>query len=468
MQETPYAEVAAGLLVDAATFFGTIADENDALREQMIENSNVFRQVAALLRADPGRKLGDVAIASLGARLLRDAAGLFVTVGKQNEPLAEQMDANASVFMQVAALLEADPSGAIPGEDGVAAADLGADAASGGPTEPLASPFLETPVVARATVAPAERSIVHVHRAVAGKAHPQIRRSAPAGPPGSILSIRPASGEQIDKQPAVSPARASVPPKSEPPLQKRDPLSSEETRLNAHASRLDPSFGVSFPTRAVPDPITELWSSVAEAPLVAAVSRLADHVCRYCGFRSARYQRAIGRFSAVSASEAHCACGFCAQVMVLDRVAAARSGVLIHLPAIGQARLNMLLRVIYVCRISQGEKADIARRALDRLMARQGEAIRIAGSEKPIVLAQAFAAAQDLEEVEALRRRTKDLRLLPLDRLVRRENELEYNQFPQILAYWRSKNGPFGGLTVSQMDLGPFQQEVDDALRDSA
>lgn len=460
MQETSYAEVAAGLLVDAATLFGTIADGNDAVREQMIENSNLFREVAALLRADPGRKIGDAVVASVGARLLRDAAGLFVTVGKQNEPLAEQMNNNASVFMQVAALLETDPSGAIPGEDNVAAANRGAYAESGGPTEPPASAFLETPVVA-----PAERSIVDVHRAVAGMAYPQIQHSAPVGPPDSILSIRPASGHRIDKQSVVSPARASVLPKAELPHQKRDPLSSEETRLNAHASRLDPSFGVSFPTRAVPDPITELWSSVAEAPVVAAVSRMADHVCRYCGFRSARYQRAIGRFSAVSASEAHCACGFCAQVMVLDRVAAARSGVLIHLPAIGQARLNMLLRVIYVCRISQGEKADIARNALDRLMARQGEAIRIAGSEKPIVLAQALAAAQGLEEVEMLRRKTKDLRLLPLDRLVRRENELEYNQFPQILAYWRSKDGPFGGLTVSQMDLGPFEQEVDDALR---
>ncbi len=51
--------------------------------------------------------------AELGARLLRDAAHFFRTIGSQNEPLKEQMTENADVFEQVAALLETDPAGVI-------------------------------------------------------------------------------------------------------------------------------------------------------------------------------------------------------------------------------------------------------------------------------------------------------------------------------------------------------------------
>lgn len=49
--------------------------------------------------------------AQLGAKLLRDAATFFRNVGQQNEPLRDQMNDNASVYDQVADLLEKDPNG---------------------------------------------------------------------------------------------------------------------------------------------------------------------------------------------------------------------------------------------------------------------------------------------------------------------------------------------------------------------
>lgn len=58
--------------------------------------------------------------ANLAAKLLRDAATFFRNVGAQNEPLKEQMDDNASVYEQVADLVEQDPLGEI---------DLGEEAA---------------------------------------------------------------------------------------------------------------------------------------------------------------------------------------------------------------------------------------------------------------------------------------------------------------------------------------------------
>lgn len=49
----------------------------------------------------------------LAAKLLRDAATFFRTIGDQNAPLKIQMDENALVFEQVADLVEHDPTGVI-------------------------------------------------------------------------------------------------------------------------------------------------------------------------------------------------------------------------------------------------------------------------------------------------------------------------------------------------------------------
>lgn len=49
--------------------------------------------------------------AEVAAKLLRDAAGFFQTVGEQNPSLKGQMDENANVFTQVAGLVESDPNG---------------------------------------------------------------------------------------------------------------------------------------------------------------------------------------------------------------------------------------------------------------------------------------------------------------------------------------------------------------------
>lgn len=51
--------------------------------------------------------------ADLAAKLLKDAAIFFRSVGEQNSGLKEQMDDNADVYDQVAELLLADPHGEI-------------------------------------------------------------------------------------------------------------------------------------------------------------------------------------------------------------------------------------------------------------------------------------------------------------------------------------------------------------------
>ncbi len=51
--------------------------------------------------------------AELAGRLLRDAAKIFRPVGQQNTALQPQMEENATVFEQVATLVEQDPTGII-------------------------------------------------------------------------------------------------------------------------------------------------------------------------------------------------------------------------------------------------------------------------------------------------------------------------------------------------------------------
>jgi len=51
--------------------------------------------------------------AALAAKLLKDAAAFFRTIGEQNPPLAIQMEENASVFEQVADLVAQNPTGVI-------------------------------------------------------------------------------------------------------------------------------------------------------------------------------------------------------------------------------------------------------------------------------------------------------------------------------------------------------------------
>lgn len=55
--------------------------------------------------------------AQISAKLLRDAATFFRNVGMQNLPLKEQMDDNASVYEQVADLVEKDPLGVLDVDD---------------------------------------------------------------------------------------------------------------------------------------------------------------------------------------------------------------------------------------------------------------------------------------------------------------------------------------------------------------
>ena len=127
-----------------------------------------------------------------------------------------------------------------------------------------------------------------------------------------------------------------------------------------------------------------------------------------------------------------------------------RSGVLIWMPEMTQADIHHIARAAYVARISQGPIADAARRVLDIFMQRREEAKKRLGTDDPYLLASVLRDYISSNAYEARQKKLEGIRLFPLDRRIIKEADLEFNQFPQILAFWRSKNGPFGELMPKQ------------------
>lgn len=185
-----------------------------------------------------------------------------------------------------------------------------------------------------------------------------------------------------------------------------------------------------------------------------------DNTCRYCGFYAKKYQdtnyikrggKDAGKNPAAPVLDDYVtACTFCQQCFNLERIDRMQSGAIIWLPEIGQATLHHICRAIYVARISQGPMADAARDAMEALLARKEEAKNRLGTESVKVLATIFQDFFEGPEYKNRLGKMKGFRILPLDRRIIREGELEFNQFPQMLAYWRSKDGPFGAMPPRQ------------------
>lgn len=178
-----------------------------------------------------------------------------------------------------------------------------------------------------------------------------------------------------------------------------------------------------------------------------AVLERDGQTCQCCGFRSEKYQEIHyidQNRRNLSMNNLTTTCIFCHQCYNLDLANTMRSGVLVWLPEISQTDLHHIMRAVYVARISQGPMAESARATLDALMARREEARRRIQTDDPYVLSSVMRDFLTGRYYAERTEKLEGIRLLPLDRRLIREADLEFNQFPQILAYWRSKDGPFG------------------------
>ena len=178
-----------------------------------------------------------------------------------------------------------------------------------------------------------------------------------------------------------------------------------------------------------------------------------QNTCQYCGFSARKYQIVRAKSAKANVdnpSDLVTACIFCDQCFALDRVATMKSGVLIWLPEIDQSMLHHVARAVYVARISQGPVAEAARRALEVITARREEAKTRIRTDDPAVLSMVLRDYIDPRAYKNRGEKLEGVRLFPLDRRIISEGDLEFNQFPQILAYWRSKDGPFGQWQPAQ------------------
>jgi len=175
--------------------------------------------------------------------------------------------------------------------------------------------------------------------------------------------------------------------------------------------------------------------------------------CRCCGFESKKYQEILflnGNSADQKPQNMATTCIFCHQCFNLQNVGPMRSGVLLWLPEIEQTQLHHIARAIYVARISQGPIAEAARKALDVVMARREEVKRRISTDNVFILSTVLQDYLSPQHYKLRKKKLDGVRLFPLDRRIIKEADLEFNQFPQILAYWRSKDGPFGGKTPPQ------------------
>ncbi len=180
------------------------------------------------------------------------------------------------------------------------------------------------------------------------------------------------------------------------------------------------------------------------------VLRRDDYTCRFCGFHSKQYQRVVANPDERSPQPFVTACTFCEQCITLERASITGAGVLVWLPEIGQAELNHIVRAIYVARAEKNELTDTATRAMDALMTRRADAKKRLGSDDPLLLATVMQEMLTAEEAHGASTKLDGIRLLPPDKHIMRTAAGDVNQFPQILKYWRSAEGPYGQLPVEK------------------
>lgn len=109
-----YKKMAADLLREGARFFESVAEQNPQIRDAMNENASIYKQTADLLMDDPTQMAGEKPINEIANDLLIEAGKFFISVANQNEAIAQPMLDNAEVYRQMGEVIMKEPTGFIP------------------------------------------------------------------------------------------------------------------------------------------------------------------------------------------------------------------------------------------------------------------------------------------------------------------------------------------------------------------
>ncbi len=174
------------------------------------------------------------------------------------------------------------------------------------------------------------------------------------------------------------------------------------------------------------------------------VLRRDDYTCRFCGFRSLKYQHIVPHKEGGNPPFVT-ACTFCEQYLCMEQAGKTGSGLLIWLPEIDQIDLNHIARAAYVARSQKDSPvASLATRTIDALTARRAEAKKRLGSDDPLLLATVLYESLDDVAPEEISQKLDGIRLLPSDKYWVRGASGDVNQFSSMAKFWQSSEGPYG------------------------
>lgn len=167
-----------------------------------------------------------------------------------------------------------------------------------------------------------------------------------------------------------------------------------------------------------------------------------NYTCRYCGFRSDKYQEVHhldDNHSNNSESNLITTCSLCHACFHIGLAGIKKRGVLIHIPSsenITQAKLNQLIRALWIGERGGNKNIAIASiSAISRLNKRTVEARRVIGTSDPTILGD-FLLNLSEDKYKGRQDVIKGIYLLPL-----RES------FEKQIAYWSQKD--FSGIPPS-------------------
>lgn len=184
------------------------------------------------------------------------------------------------------------------------------------------------------------------------------------------------------------------------------------------------------------------------------------NACRYCGIRATSWQE-IHRLDGNTANDAPSnlvtACHLCRACFDIGQAGVTNSAVLVWLPWISQARLNNLLRAIWVAEAAGEKQSEGARALFQSLREAQRGAIASLGTSDPLVLANAMLSLPD----EAYSRRgdkLADIRLLNIGRHVAEGG----NRMREVVDFLSGPNGPFAAIPTESWEalLEAAQREI--------
>jgi hypothetical protein len=175
---------------------------------------------------------------------------------------------------------------------------------------------------------------------------------------------------------------------------------------------------------------------ITDEKIVKSTLQAQDGTCQFCGFQAEKFQEVL---QIENEDTPKVACSFCAQTLNLFETAARRAGFLIYLPEMGQAELNNILKAIYVARSSDDAKiSGQARKAFDEISSRKNQATEILGTNDPEKLAIIMKSFLNADQKKQFNEKLTGIRLLSLDKKIITEDGMEFNEFPQMLNYWKN------------------------------